>query len=184
MWTRRVAALCVVMAVVAPGAAAAGGDIEYGGSLVVVPDEVAPGELTTVSNAPGSECPGALVVGNITVRPGAWSVAPDASGNWSIDLEIPPNGQPDAMGNPTPFPPGEYEVFAHCYIVCPEGFEPFCAEDLSTTAVSGQLSDFEYEPASLTVDAAPPDVPTDPPSSAPPEAEAAAAAAAQPTVAG
>ncbi len=145
--------------VVGAGGVASGGEISYGGSMVADPTTVEPGEIITVSNAEGSECLGPIVIGQFTARPGAWSTAPDASGDWSVELEVPPNGMPDAMGNPTPFPPGEYDIFARCEATCPEGWESQCggATAESNGAQAGAIrpaqsaESFEYEPVAVEV---------------------------------
>lgn len=163
---KRLVGFALVAILVSSGGDMAGGGVSvYGGTLDVNPETVEPGDFVNVANSPGSECFGALVIGDITVRPGAWSTVPDESGNWDVDLQVPPNGAPDPMGNPTPFPPGEYEVHARCEATCPEGWEAQCgaapaeavaASDANTVraaAVGGEPvpESFEYEPATITV---------------------------------
>lgn len=152
MSTRIVGA--ALLAVAAAGASvgvgagiAGGGEIVYGGTMVADPTTVEPGKIITVTNADGSECPLDEVTGQFTARPGQWVAQLDTdTGDWSVELEVPPNGPPGPTGDPTPFPPGEYEIFAWC--------ERNEAAAAAQGAAPAQVDDFQYEPITVEVVAA------------------------------
>jgi hypothetical protein len=132
------------------------------GTMTVQPTTVAPGDSYVISNDPESPCLLGQVSGDTGgVRPGAWFVEPDENGDWSVTIEVPDSGPPDAMGNPTPFPEGPYEQHAFCEAAVPTaaGFSAFAR----------QQAEFSYEPVTVNVVAQ--EEPTPPPAPAP-EAEA------------
>jgi hypothetical protein len=131
----------VMIAVTAfAGAMSVGGPLP-GGQMQAVPDEgLEPGDSFVVSNVEGSECPG-QVTGDTDIRPGQWVATMEDGGSWSATIAIPENGPPDAQGNPTPFPPGEYEVRAYC-------------DPPELSSLTGQQAGFVYEPITVTVVAA------------------------------
>ena len=123
---------------------AGGGEISYGGTMVANPTTVEPGQIITVTNAEGSECPLDEVTGQFTARPGQWVADLDTdTGDWSVELEVPPNGPPGPTGQPTPFPPGEYDIFAWC--------ESEAAAAAAQGAAPAQVDDFQYEPITIEV---------------------------------
>jgi hypothetical protein len=162
----------VLVAVIGAGVSSAGvalagvqGGVAPTGSMNVEPSTVEPGDTYIISNDPGSPCMLGQVSGDTGgVRPGAWFVEPDEEGNWSVPIEVPANGPPDAMGNPTPFPAGEYEQHAFCE--APDEVEATGA------AAAAQQAEFTYAPETVTVVAAQEEEPPAPP--APPAAEPAA----------
>lgn len=159
----------------AMGVALAPGGI-VGGTMSVEPTTVEPGGSYVISNDPGSPCMLGQVSGDTGgIRPGAWFTVPDGNGDWSVTIEVPESGPPDPMGNPTPFPEGEYEQHAFCEQPDVAGF----------AAVTGQQVEFTYEPVTVNVVAPAQEEPTTttttPPAPAPP---AAAAAAAEPSFTG
>ncbi|HLT15538.1 MAG TPA: hypothetical protein VK007_02455 [Acidimicrobiales bacterium] len=124
-----------------------------------------PGDSFVVSNEDGSECPGGQVTGDSGgIRPGAWvaEMAPD--GDWSVTIEIPTEGPPDAGGNPTPFPPGEYEIHAHCTYLLPAS--------VAGLAAPAQQEGFDYDPITVTIVAPEQEAPptTEAPAEEPPAA--------------
>ena len=162
--------MLVVVPVLGAGLSAAGVALAGGaptGTMQVEPSSVEPGESYVVSNDPASPCLLGQVSGDTGgVRPGAWFVEPDGEGNWSVTIEVPANGPPDAMGNPTPFPPGDYEQHAFCE-------QPDAVD--AGSAAPAQQAEFAYDPVDVTV-VAPAEAPTPTPDPAPPAAEAAAQA--------
>ena len=157
MSSRIVGAALVAMAAagasVGVGAGVAGGgEVVYGGTMVANPTTVEPGEIITVTNADGSECPLDEVTGQFTARPGQWVAQLDTdTGDWSVELEVPPNGPPDAMGNPTPFPPGTYDIFAWCENSSSAGVE---SAEARSAAAPAQIDGFQYDPITIEVVAA------------------------------
>jgi hypothetical protein len=151
------------------GVALAQGPVPVGGTMGVSPATVEPGGSYVISNDPESPCTLGEVVGDTGgIRPGAWFVEPDENGDWSVTIEVPDSGPPDAMGNPTPFPAGEYEQHAFCQLPTPAG-----------VAAAGQQQSFNYEPVIVTVVA-----PEEPAPPAPPAPPAAAPTTAAPTFTG
>lgn len=147
------------------GVALPQGEVVVGGTMSVEPSTVEPGGSYVISNDPGSPCLLGEVSGDTGgIRPGAWFATPDEAGNWSVTIEVPESGPPDPMGNPTPFPPGDYEQHA------------FCQQPLEATGIGAaggqQQAEFSYEPVDVTVVAAAEEEPTEPTTpSAPPAAE-------------
>lgn len=124
-------------------------------TMVVEPTTLKPGDSFTISNDPSSPCFGTVVTGDTGgMIPHAWTAPLDASGNWSITLQVPTEGPPDASGNPTPFPPGEYEIHAFCE-----------AEGEPGDVGAQQEVIFSYTPVTVTVVAAAPPTPDAPPAS-------------------
>ena len=155
------------------GVALAGGPIAVGGTMSVVPSTVEPGGTYVISNDPGSPCMASEVSGDTGgIRPGAWFTEPDGNGDWSVTIEVPDSGPPDAMGNPTPFPEGDYEQHAFCGEV---------GTGAAGFAAAGQVASFNYEPVTVSVVAQ--EEPT-PPTTDPPAPPAAAPTAAAPTFTG
>ena len=158
----------VVLPVLGAGLSAAGvvlaGEVAPTGTMQVEPSTVEPGGTYVISNDPESPCLLGQVSGDTGgVRPGAWFAEPDGSGNWSVTIEVPANGAPDAMGNPTPFPPGVYEQHAFCE-------QPTPAD--AGSAAPAQQAEFAYDPVDVTVVAAqeepaPPPEPETPPAAQP-----------------
>lgn len=153
------------------GVALAQGEVGVSGTMTVAPSTVEPGGSYVISNDPGSPCMLGQVIGDTGgVRPGAWVAEPDETGNWSVTIEVPENGSPDPMGNPTPFPVGDYEQHAFCEAPSPA----------ASGAAIAQQADFSYDPVIVTVVApAAPEEPTPPP-----PAPAAGAVTAAPTFTG
>jgi hypothetical protein len=111
-----------------------------GAQIIVVPTTVSPGDSFEVSNDPSSPCFLGEVSGDTGgMHPHAWFTTPDESGNWSITLQVPTEGPPDPTGQPTPFPPGDYEIHA------------FCHAPSLPQAGEGDQGDFAYDPATITV---------------------------------
>jgi hypothetical protein len=136
------------------------------GTMHVEPTTVEPGGSYVISNDPASPCLLGQVTGDTGgVRPGAWQVEPDEQGNWEVTIEVPDSGPPDAMGNPTPFPEGDYEQHAFCE-------QP---DAPAGAAAPAQEAEFAYDPVTVTV-AAPEEEPAPEPE---PEPQAPAAEAAQ-----
>lgn len=107
----------------------------------VEPTTVEPGGSYVISNDPGSPCMLGQVSGDTGgIRPGAWFTVPDGNGDWSVTIEVPESGPPDPMGNPTPFPEGEYEQHAFCEQPDVAGFAAFAG-----------LVEFTYEPVTVNV---------------------------------
>ena len=118
------------------------------GTMNVHPETVEPGGTYVISNDPASPCPLGEVTGDTGgIRPGAWKATMEPDGDWSVPIEVPANGPPDAMGNPTPFPEGEYEQHAFCH-------EPLDAGSTSQAAAAGEQQEgFTYDPVTVTVQA-------------------------------
>jgi len=118
-WSRVVVLGMVTAAATLAGAVPGRAASNY--TMVIVPNQVVPGELFTVRNADGSECPpGAEVWGSLDLPVSGWMTTADANGDWSKQLYIYENIGHDVYGNPIPTPPGEYHVFATCAVVGPE----------------------------------------------------------------
>jgi hypothetical protein len=146
-----------------------------GQTMTVSPTTLQPGDSFVVQNDPSSPCLLGEVIGDTGgMTPGAWVTTPDGSGNWSITLQVPTEGPPDPSGNPTPFPPGDYEIHA------------FCQAPMNGTTGAGfaarQQVDFEYDPVTVTVVPAAPEPPSTP--EAPPAPDAAGVVTATPTFTG
>ena len=169
----KIAALAAVLCfgATSAGVALAQGEVGVvGGSMNVEPATVAPGDSYVISNDPGSPCLLGQVSGDTGgIRPGAFFTETDEAGNWSVTIEVPASGPPDAMGNPTPFPAGDYEQHAFCEAPDPP----------ASSAAAGQQAGFIYDPVTVTVVAPaqeePPTttttLPTAPPAAAPVEAQ-------------
>lgn len=116
-----------------------------GTTMQAVPDEgLEPGDSFVVSNADGSECPGGDVTGDTGgIREGAWSAEMEEDGSWAVTIVIPESGRPDAMGNPTPFPPGDYEIHAFC--------DYTASESAGVGAPAGQTAGKTYDPVTVSV---------------------------------
>ena len=143
-------------------------------TMTVSPTTLQPGDSFVVSNDPSSPCLLGEVSGDTGgMTPGAWFTTPDASGNWSITLQVPLNGPPDPSGNPTPFPPGDYEIHAFCQAP---------SLPMTATGFAAGQAEFEYEPVTVTVTASSPEPPPSP--SAPPAPDAAGVVTATPTFTG
>lgn len=176
MKKRTVTVLCA--GVSSTGLGIAQGEVGLGaatGTMNVKPSTVEAGGSYVISNDPSSPCLLGEVSGDTGgVRPGAWFVEPDVSGNWSVTIDVPESGPPDAMGNPTPFPVGEYDQHALCRTpLGPAG-----------SAAAAGPGEFTYEPATVTVVAPAQEEPTTPTPTTPSASPAAEAAAAEPSFTG
>ena len=151
------------------------GEVGPTGTMHVEPSSVEPGESYVISNDPASPCLLGQVSGDTGgVRPGAWFATPDSEGNWSVTIEVPESGPPDAMGNPTPFPEGAYEQHAFCEV--PDTPPAEQAATAQPAAPEGQQqAEFAYDPVTLTV-TAPEEQEAAPEQEEPPAAEPAAEA--------
>lgn len=140
---KRMRALMLVT-VLGAGVSAMGVALTQGGivgTMNVEPTTVEPGGSYVISNDPESPCMLGQVSGDTGgVRPGAWFTVPEGNGDWSVTIEVPESGPPDPMGNPTPFPEGEYEQHAFCEPPDAAGF----------AAVGGPVA-FNYEPVMVNV---------------------------------
>lgn len=163
MFKRMAGATFVVLLAMGGGTASAVGTVAM---LELDPETVEPGDTLTVKNAEGSECPGALVIGDSSVQPHAWSVVPEESGDWLMLIQIPDSGPRDPMGNPTPYPPGEHTVNAVCYAECPAGYEHRCGTTEANAGIAyaraAGFEGFTYQAATFTVVAPAVEEPEDP----------------------